>query len=84
MNRLLIIVKFVFALTSFTIAHPIGGFYYTAQEDPDGEKCWKRNMNWENDCGFCHPGFPEEDWHYPRQKCLQSGCCYADDAMEMH
>jgi hypothetical protein len=67
-----------------------GGRYYSASSKQDPcHPCYVRNKIWENNCGVCFPANPESD----RKKigddeqnwpCLQSGCCYADRAMDIH
>jgi hypothetical protein len=60
-----------------------GGLYYTADENTH---TYIRNTYWANECGQCNQNNPEADRvaNSNPEKCKQSGCCYADDAMRRH
>jgi hypothetical protein len=60
-----------------------GGRYYSNDSLKTGEKFYARNLLWADSCGVCSVNNPQAD-RDTTGACVQSGCCYADDAMEIH
>jgi len=60
------------------------GWYYSNIEE-NGVLIYVRNVVWANECGAgrCQQWY-HYDYHLIEEKCKQSGCCYADDAMRIH
>ena len=64
-----------------------GGQYYSNPPlDPTEAcpPCYHRNHIWADSCGVCNPNQPQFDRRVTDNSCRQSGCCYSDDAMEIH
>lgn len=61
-----------------------GGNYYTAVIS-QGDSIYTRNIIWVDSCGVCDTDNHQADRDSVLHPgCRQSGCCYSDEAMEIH